>query len=76
MQISYDGLLDITHGCTGVTVTNSFVRIKNASSINALNAHLFLPKLHDHWKASLVGHSDNNGDEDKALRVTYASNYW
>ncbi|KAG9093696.1 hypothetical protein FRC07_011425, partial [Ceratobasidium sp. 392] len=23
--------------------------------------------LHDHWKASLVGHSDNNGAEDKAI---------
>ncbi|KAJ5259568.1 hypothetical protein N7478_012549 [Penicillium angulare] len=33
--------------------------------------------LHDHWKASLVGHSDNNGDEDTGhLRVTYANNYW
>ena len=27
--------------------------------------------LHDHWKASLVGHSDSNGSEDAALRVTY-----
>jgi len=52
----YDGLLDITHGCYAVTVTNSY--------------------LHDHWKASLVGHSDNNGDEDAALQVTYANNYW
>ncbi|KAF8994581.1 polysaccharide lyase family 1 protein [Cyathus striatus] len=52
----YDGLLDITHGCTGVTVTNS--------------------KLYDHWKASLVGHSDNNGAEDVAITVTYANNYW
>lgn len=33
--------------------------------------------IHDHWKASLVGHSDNNGGEDKGhLRVTYANNYW
>ncbi|KAF9887344.1 hypothetical protein FE257_010339 [Aspergillus nanangensis] len=33
--------------------------------------------IHDHWKASLVGHSDNNGDEDTGhLRVTYANNYW
>jgi len=52
----YDGLLDITHGCTGVTVTNSF--------------------LHDHWKASLIGHSDNNGAEDVAITVTLADNYW
>ncbi|KAF4580521.1 hypothetical protein EYR38_003120 [Pleurotus pulmonarius] len=52
----YDGLLDITHGPTGVTVTNSI--------------------LHDHWKGSLVGHSDNNGAEDVAITVTYANNYF
>jgi hypothetical protein len=33
--------------------------------------------LHDHWKTSLVGHSDNNGDEDSGhLTVTYVYNYW
>jgi len=52
----YDGLLDITHGCTGVTVTGS--------------------KLSNHWKASLVGHSDSNGAEDVAITVTYANNFW
>lgn len=52
----YDGLLDITHGCFGVTVSYSI--------------------LHDHWKSSLVGHSDNNGAEDVAIRVTYHHNYW
>ncbi|XP_006457584.1 hypothetical protein AGABI2DRAFT_139877 [Agaricus bisporus var. bisporus H97] len=52
----YDGLLDITHGCTGITVTNS--------------------RLHDHWKGSLVGHSDSNGSEDTPMTVTYASNWW
>ncbi|KAB5594198.1 Pectate lyase [Ceratobasidium theobromae] len=52
----YDGLLDITHGCYAVTVTNSY--------------------LHDHWKASLVGHSDNNESEDLAIQVTYAFNKW
>ncbi|KAG8734675.1 hypothetical protein FRC10_011538 [Ceratobasidium sp. 414] len=52
----YDGLLDITHGSYGISVTNSY--------------------LHDHWKASLVGHSDSNGDEDIALEVTYAYNKW
>ncbi|KAL1708602.1 polysaccharide lyase family 1 protein [Schizophyllum commune] len=52
----YDGLLDVTHGSTGVTLSNNY--------------------LHDHWKASLVGHSDNNGDEDKALQVTYAGNFF
>lgn len=33
--------------------------------------------IHDHYKASLVGHSDSNGDEDTGhLTVTYANNYW
>lgn len=28
--------------------------------------------FHDHWKGSLIGHSDNNGAEDiGTLRVTY-----
>ncbi|KAI1819470.1 polysaccharide lyase family 1 protein [Xylaria intraflava] len=33
--------------------------------------------FHDHWKTSLVGHSDSNGDEDTGhLTVTYANNYF
>lgn len=33
--------------------------------------------FHDHFKTSLVGHSDSNGDEDTGhLRITYANNYW
>ncbi|KAL6852339.1 hypothetical protein ACO1O0_006882 [Amphichorda felina] len=33
--------------------------------------------IHDHWKASLVGHSDSNADEDTGhLTVTYANNRW
>ncbi|KAF9460937.1 pectate lyase B [Collybia nuda] len=52
----YDGLLDITHGCTGVTVTGS--------------------KLYNHWKGSLVGHSDSNSAEDTKITVTYANNYF
>ncbi|EON95669.1 putative pectate lyase b protein [Phaeoacremonium minimum UCRPA7] len=33
--------------------------------------------FHDHWKTSLIGHSDNNADEDTGhLRITYAHNYW
>jgi pectate lyase len=33
--------------------------------------------MHDHWKCSLVGHSDNNAGEDKGhLTVTYNNNYW
>lgn len=52
----YDGLLDVTHGSTGVTITYTY--------------------LHDHYKASLVGHSDSNGDEDVNLRVSYGFNYF
>ncbi|KAK0660780.1 family 1 putative polysaccharide lyase [Cercophora samala] len=33
--------------------------------------------FHDHWKTSLVGHSDNNGAQDQGkLHITYANNYW
>lgn len=33
--------------------------------------------LHDAWKASLIGHSDSNADEDTGkLHVTYANNRW
>ncbi|KAH6900807.1 pectin lyase fold/virulence factor [Thelonectria olida] len=33
--------------------------------------------FHDHWKASLIGHSDNNAKQDTGkLHVTYANNYW
>ncbi|KAK6846167.1 pectate lyase B [Apiospora arundinis] len=53
----YDGLIDVTHACEWVTISNSF--------------------LHDHWKGSLVGHSDSNGKEDTGhLHVTYANNRW
>jgi pectate lyase len=32
--------------------------------------------IHDHWKASLVGHSDNNGSEDRGhMTVTYKHKY-
>lgn len=34
-------------------------------------------KFHDHWKGSLVGHSDSNSGEDTGkLKVTYHHNYW
>ncbi|EFQ31411.1 pectate lyase [Colletotrichum graminicola] len=33
--------------------------------------------LHDHYKTSLIGHSDSNAAEDTGkLFVTYANNYW
>ncbi|PVH94837.1 polysaccharide lyase family 1 protein [Periconia macrospinosa] len=34
-------------------------------------------KFHDHWKSSLVGHSDSNAAEDTGkLHVTYHHNHW
>ncbi|KAJ4267267.1 hypothetical protein NW762_003371 [Fusarium torreyae] len=34
-------------------------------------------KFSDHWKASLIGHSDSNADQDTGkLHVTYHHNYW
>ncbi|KAH8672850.1 polysaccharide lyase family 1 protein, partial [Tricladium varicosporioides] len=33
--------------------------------------------MHDHWKASLIGHSDNNAAEDTGhLHVTQCNNHW
>ncbi|KAH6686767.1 pectin lyase fold/virulence factor [Plectosphaerella plurivora] len=33
--------------------------------------------FHDHWKGSLIGHSDNNAGEDTGkLHVTYANNHF
>ncbi|CEL55921.1 putative pectate lyase A OS=Neosartorya fumigata (strain ATCC MYA-4609 / Af293 / CBS 101355 / FGSC A1100) GN=plyA PE=3 SV=1 [Rhizoctonia solani AG-1 IB] len=32
--------------------------------------------LHDHYKTSLVGHSDSNSSEDKGIQVTFAYNKW
>ncbi len=33
--------------------------------------------FHDHWKASLCGHSDSNAAEDTGkLHITYANNHW
>ncbi|KAF4122170.1 pectate lyase [Geosmithia morbida] len=33
--------------------------------------------FHDAWKASLIGHSDSNADQDTGhLTITYANNHW
>lgn len=55
---------DYYDGLLDVTHASDFVTISNSF-------------LHDHYKASLVGHSDSNGSEDKGhLTVTYVKNYW
>jgi pectate lyase len=53
---TYDGLLDIKKGSSGITVSWCY--------------------LHDHMKCSLVGHTDNTGqqEEDSRIRVTYHHN--
>ncbi|KAH7096226.1 pectate lyase [Auriculariales sp. MPI-PUGE-AT-0066] len=52
----YDGLIDLTHGVTYTTVSNSYI--------------------HDHYKTSLLGASDENGDEDTKMTVSFSGNYW
>lgn len=55
---------DYYDGLCDVTHASNYVTISNTY-------------FHDHWKASLVGHSDSNADEDTGnLIVTYANNYW
>ncbi|POS71875.1 pectate lyase 2 [Diaporthe helianthi] len=55
---------DFYDGLLDVTHGSDYITISNSY-------------LHDHWKASLVGHSDSNAKEDTGhLIVTYANNYF
>lgn len=55
---------DYYDGLLDITHASDFITVSNVY-------------FHDHFKTSLVGHSDNNGDEDTGhLTVTYANNYW
>jgi pectate lyase len=61
---------DLTHdkdyydGLIDITHASEWVTISNTY-------------LHDHWKASLIGHSDNNAAQDTGhLHVTQHNNYW
>lgn len=55
---------DYYDGLIDVTHASDWVTISNSY-------------IHDHYKASLVGHSDSNSAEDTGhLTVTYANNYW
>lgn len=55
---------DYYDGLLDITHAADFVTVSNSF-------------LHDHWKCSLVGHSDSNEAEDKGhLTVTYNNNYW
>ncbi|KAH6639752.1 putative pectate lyase A [Boeremia exigua] len=54
---------DYYDGLVDVSRASDFITISNSY-------------LHDHWKGSLVGHSDNNQAEDAGrLHVTYANNH-
>ncbi|TVY44626.1 putative pectate lyase A [Lachnellula cervina] len=61
----YDGLLDArSPRIPNFTHAADFVTVSDSY-------------IHDHWKASLVGHSDSNSAQDTGhLRVTYSNNYW
>jgi pectate lyase len=51
-------------GLLDVTHASDFVTISNTH-------------FHDHFKGSLVGHSDKNGQEDTGhLRITFYNNFW
>lgn len=69
----YDGLIDvsITHSLHSSSAnTPQFTHA--ADFVTVSNSY-----IHDHWKASLVGHSDSNKAEDTGhLRITYSNNYW
>jgi pectate lyase len=55
---------DFYDGLIDLTHATDFVTVSNSH-------------IHDHYKASLVGHSDKNAGEDTGkLHVTYANNYW
>lgn len=60
---TYDGLLDISHASDFVTVSWCKVR---TYIVNPLAHELIYirQQFSDHWKGSLIGHSDNNASED------------
>jgi len=72
----YDGLLDITHAADWVTVSNTYFH--DHVSLDVLRqTEPDNSQIAQQWKASLVGHSDSNADEDTGtLHVTYANNKW
>ncbi|KAF2016413.1 polysaccharide lyase family 1 protein [Aaosphaeria arxii CBS 175.79] len=55
---------DYYDGLLDITHASDFVTVSNSF-------------LHDHWKATLVGHSNSNESEDKGkLHITYNNNYF
>lgn len=61
---------DLSHG---KDYYDGLVDITHASEWVTISNTYF----HDHWKADLIGHSDNNAAEDTGhLHVTEVGNYW
>ncbi|KAJ5483843.1 pectate lyase A [Penicillium diatomitis] len=76
----YDGLIDVSssglltcHLAVCRKHTKSRDRITHAADyVTVSNSY-----IHDHWKASLIGHSDKNGAEDTGhLHLTQNNNHW
>ncbi|KAI1261104.1 polysaccharide lyase family 1 protein [Xylariaceae sp. FL1019] len=63
-----------TEGITGdKDYYDGLLDITHGSDLITVSYNVF----HDHWKGSLVGHSDSNADEDTGkLHVTYHHNWW
>lgn len=73
----YDGLIDVSP--LSVHTKQEACDIDHDDQITHASDYVTVSNtyIHDHWKASLIGHSDNNGDEDTGhLHVTQNNNYW
>jgi pectate lyase len=65
-----DGNLDVTHASSWITV--SFTRFRYSSQYRAADG-----ETADHRFSSLIGHSDDNTEEDTdRLKVTFHHNHW
>lgn len=74
----YDGLLDVTHGCYGVTLSYNYLHDHWKAVLMCVLKSIFrfyyMPDYIYIYPSS--GHSDSNGAEDGAIRVTLHHNYW
>ena len=73
MPISLTVLTTLLSGKSTVTTSHE----QNCNEPNFFKFFFSNTYFHDHYKASLVGQSDSNGDEDSGkLHITYANNHW
>ncbi|GAB7362826.1 hypothetical protein MBLNU230_g3129t1 [Neophaeotheca triangularis] len=64
LSSNFDNGKDYYDGLVDITHAADYVTVSNTF-------------FHDHWKASLIGHSDDNADEDTGyLHVTMHNNIW